>query len=305
MGSTSRHPKSSIGLEIGHRPLVAGVELGEPVHLVAPEVDPHRQVRRRRVDVDDPAPHGELAAVLDLVLTSVARAPRAGATNSFWSTRSRRDTTTGTAASSTGPNRCNRARTGADDDIGRPRGVAQPPQQPQPPAHRRQLGADPFEGQGVPRREELDDVVPEERADVVAESLRVADGRCHDEQRSSIAEPTHARHHVGHRGVGHRQRARRPPPWRRPWRARGAEEREASGGSPLQATDGDSARCRWRHPWLRGAPSASTDLMVRQRLHKRLTAPAVRSSNVNGSACPFLVLATSVGESTTPILIDT
>ena len=59
-------------VEIGHRALVAGVELGEPVHLVAPQVDPHRQLGRRREHVDDPAPHGQLAAVLDLVLAPVA-----------------------------------------------------------------------------------------------------------------------------------------------------------------------------------------------------------------------------------------
>ena len=232
-------------LEIGHRPLVAGVELGQPVHLVAPQVDPHRQLRRRRVDVDDPAPHGELAAVLDLVLTSVARARRAGPRTPSGRDGPARDTTTGTAASSTGPNRCNRARTGATTTSGALEGSLQPPQQPESSPHRRQLGADPFEGKGVPRREELDDVVPEKRADVVAEPLRVADGRRHDEQGSALAEPTHARHHVGHRRVGHRQRARRPPPWRRPWRARCAEEKEASEGSPLQAIDGAlSPACR-------------------------------------------------------------
>ena len=44
----------------------------QPVDLVAPEVDAHRVVVGRRVDVDDRAAHRDLAARLDLVLAPVA-----------------------------------------------------------------------------------------------------------------------------------------------------------------------------------------------------------------------------------------
>ena len=47
-------------------------KIGEPVDLVAPEIDAHRMVGGRRVDVDDRAAHRDLAAALDLVLAPVA-----------------------------------------------------------------------------------------------------------------------------------------------------------------------------------------------------------------------------------------
>ncbi len=49
------------GGEVVRRPLVADRERGQAVDLVAPQVDAHRLVGRRGEDVDDPAPHGELA----------------------------------------------------------------------------------------------------------------------------------------------------------------------------------------------------------------------------------------------------
>ncbi len=52
-------------------PLVAHGEGRQPVDLVAPQVDADRRVGRGREDVDDAAAHGELPAVLDLVLAPV------------------------------------------------------------------------------------------------------------------------------------------------------------------------------------------------------------------------------------------
>ncbi len=54
------------GALVGHR------ELAQAVDLVAPEVDADRLVGGGREDVDDRAPHGDLAPVLDLVLPAVA-----------------------------------------------------------------------------------------------------------------------------------------------------------------------------------------------------------------------------------------
>ena len=62
---------------VGEVPVAALVrdrEDREPIDLVAPEVDAHRMVGRRRVHVDDRSAHRDLAAPLDLVLPPVARA---------------------------------------------------------------------------------------------------------------------------------------------------------------------------------------------------------------------------------------
>ena len=59
-------------MQVVRRPLVADGKCGQPVDLVAPQVDADRLVRRGGEHVDDAAPHGELPAVLDLVLAPVA-----------------------------------------------------------------------------------------------------------------------------------------------------------------------------------------------------------------------------------------
>ena len=74
---------SSVGEQLAHREeprlvdrdrgtLVGDRELRQPVDLVAPQVDAHRVVGGRRVDVDDRAAHRDLAARLHLVLAPVA-----------------------------------------------------------------------------------------------------------------------------------------------------------------------------------------------------------------------------------------
>ena len=60
------------GAQVVRRALVADRERSEPVDLVTPEIDADRHVGRRGEDVDDAASHGELAAVLHLVLAPVA-----------------------------------------------------------------------------------------------------------------------------------------------------------------------------------------------------------------------------------------
>ena len=66
------------GVEIARGALVAHGERSEAVHLVTPQVDAHRFVGRRREHVDDASAHGELAAVLHLVLASVAERHQLG-----------------------------------------------------------------------------------------------------------------------------------------------------------------------------------------------------------------------------------
>ena len=63
--------------EVRRRALVVDAELREAIHLVAPQVDAHGDIRGRRKHVDDRASQRHLAAVLDEVLTPVAEAHRA------------------------------------------------------------------------------------------------------------------------------------------------------------------------------------------------------------------------------------
>ena len=103
--------------EVVRRALVADGERGEAVDLVAPQVDAHRLVRRGGEDVDDPAAHGELPAVLDLVLAPVAPG------HQFVQQRTRRRPArprriTIGAVPSRGPSRWSRARTGATITLG-------------------------------------------------------------------------------------------------------------------------------------------------------------------------------------------
>ena len=58
--------------EVAGRALVAGAEARQAVDLVAPQVDADRLVAGRREDVDDRAPAGELATMLDELLAAVA-----------------------------------------------------------------------------------------------------------------------------------------------------------------------------------------------------------------------------------------
>ncbi len=64
-------------VEVGDRALVGHGKRGQPVDFVAPQVDAHWRVHRRGEHVDDRAAHGDLAAVLDLVLAAVADADKA------------------------------------------------------------------------------------------------------------------------------------------------------------------------------------------------------------------------------------
>jgi hypothetical protein len=58
-------------VEVPGGALVAHAELGEPVHLVAPQVDADRGVGGGREHVDDGAAHGHLTAVLHQLLPAV------------------------------------------------------------------------------------------------------------------------------------------------------------------------------------------------------------------------------------------
>ena len=71
-------PEDLDRVEVVGGALVGDGELGEPVDLVAPQVDAHGPVGGGREDVDDRAAHRHLAAVLDLLLAAVAGADELG-----------------------------------------------------------------------------------------------------------------------------------------------------------------------------------------------------------------------------------
>jgi hypothetical protein len=159
--------------------LVVDPELVEPVDLVAPQVDAHRRVGGGGEDVDDGAAHGDLTAVLHLVLAPVAEADETrdeiGAVHHVALTDDDRIDLGVTQPLHQRSRRRHEHRRRAF-------GVTQVPQRLHPPAHRLDAGADPLERQGLPGREGHDRVGPEVEREVVGQPFGVAGGRNrHDE----------------------------------------------------------------------------------------------------------------------------
>ena len=97
-------------VEVVDRALVVDAERGEPVDLVAPQVDADRGVGGRREDVDDRTAAGELAAVLDEFLAPVAELDeRRPSTSGSISAPGR--TMIGSMVVAPGPSFCSSART--------------------------------------------------------------------------------------------------------------------------------------------------------------------------------------------------
>ncbi len=179
--------------------LVGDGELGESVDLVTPQVDPDRRVGRGGVDVDDRAPHGDLAPVLHLVLTPVAHA------RELLDQLRLVDLVTDADDHRLGLDgrRRDALEQGADRRHDHPRGggrVAQPPQHLEPLARRVDAGTDPLEGERLPRGESLDAISAQEGSQVGFEPLGLGSRGHHDEQRPTLGGLGHRRH--GH-GSGH------------------------------------------------------------------------------------------------------
>jgi hypothetical protein len=165
------------------RALVAGAEAGEAVDLVAPQIDADRVVTRRREDVDDRPPAGELAAVLDELLAPVAELGEAGdelvgvddVRRSHGDRLDRRGVRTQPLQQ--------RSHAG-DDHGGGALGILQPPQQLHALPHRLDGRADPLERQRLPRREHGDLTRRHELDQVVAQLCGHRAGRAGDDQRA-------------------------------------------------------------------------------------------------------------------------
>ena len=181
VGSSSRQPNSSTLGQVVGGALVSDRELGEPVDLVAPQVDAHRRVGGRTEHVNDRAPNGQLAPMLDLVFAPVAHADqpghqRLGIDLLAFADDDRLDVLDVRAEPlQEGPHR-------GHQNLGKTirmtlSAAAQPPHGPQPPAHGLHAGADPLKGQGLPGRAHLDLLGAEERRQVVGQPLGFGVGR--------------------------------------------------------------------------------------------------------------------------------
>jgi hypothetical protein len=184
-------------------------ELGQPVDLVPPQVDPQRIVGGGREDVDDRASARHLAAVFHQFLAAVAHRHQpgqhvvgveglAGADND----RLRR-LIVGVRAES--------LEQGADPGHDDPRPavrLGQPPEDTQTPPHRLDARAHPLEGQGLPGGEELDVIRRQQLSEVVGQALRAGARRHGDEQRAAAREPAQAGQREGASRLRHRQRGR-------------------------------------------------------------------------------------------------
>ena len=198
-------------LERVRRPLVVDRELAEAIDLVAPQVDAHGRVGGRREDVDDRAAHRDLAAMLDLILTAVARVHEAADELVAVAALADLDLDrldlldVGAEALDERPDR-------RDDHVGRPVGLEQPPDRAQAAAHRLDPGAHPLERQRLPRGEQVDAVGAEERREVVGEALAVGRGGDGDEVRPALRGLDEAGDRERPSGLGYGDERARPPP---------------------------------------------------------------------------------------------
>ena len=162
---------------LGGRALIGHRELAQAVDLVAPQVDAHRLVGGGREHVDDGAPHGDLAPVLDLVLPAVTEVDQLADQTLLVDLRAGADDHGGDVldvraeALDQGPD-------GGDHDSGGLVGVGQVPDRPQAAPHGLHRRTDPLEGQGLPRREHVDAVLAAEDPQVVGQAFGFGAGRC-------------------------------------------------------------------------------------------------------------------------------
>jgi hypothetical protein len=170
-------------VEVVGRALVVDAEAGQPVDLVAPQVDADGGVGGRREHVDDRTAPGEFPAVLHQLLAPVAELDQAAAQ------RVGIDLAAGTHDDRLGGRRAGaellHQRPDAGDDHPRaPLGVAQAPQDVETLTHRLDARADPLERQRLPPGEVHHVARWEELGEVVGELARHRAGRAAHDERS-------------------------------------------------------------------------------------------------------------------------
>ena len=161
-------------------PLVADGERGEPIHLVAPEVDTHRGGRSGRIHVHYRASHGHLTGVLDLVLTSISEGNQLlDQVNLVQFVAENHAERLGHPG---GVHALGQRPRGDDHHRGRALRVGQAMQHAAPATHRGDGRADPLEGQRLPGGQLLHVVPAQVTTQVGAKGLRLrASGRDHQQ----------------------------------------------------------------------------------------------------------------------------
>ncbi len=193
------------GVDAGRRPLVGDVETSQAVDLVAPQVDPDGLVIGRGEDIDDAAPHGQLAAVFHQGLAPVTHAHQPG-DQLVDHQRVTLGDGYGTGGVAPRPELLEDGLDRGHYHAGRAVvGLArQLPQQLEASSHRRDLGAHPFEGQRLPGREQPH-CFGAEHIEVVGQLFRRGARRGDDQHGPTGAEPDHAGQGEGLGRGGHGQ----------------------------------------------------------------------------------------------------
>ena len=208
VGRISRAGEDRHRRALDRRTLIGDRELGQAIDLVAPEIDAHRMIGGDRIDVDDRAPHRDLAAPSTWYSrrypSSTSRA-----TNSSRSSRPPGATVTGSTSATCGPSRCTSARIGATTTNGSrasDAAIVRSRQSTHAAAHRLERGRHPLERQRLPRGELLDRVGAEELAQVVGDALGLGRGRHRDDDRPARGRPRQRGEEQRARGVADRDR---------------------------------------------------------------------------------------------------
>ena len=186
-------------LDAAGRALFGDGEFGEPVDLVAPQIDPDRSIRRARINVDDGAPNRNFTPMFDLPFSPVAGQnerldeidriePIAGTNHDGRPTRF-------------GVDPLDERPSGGDNQRGRTV-AAQPMQHLEALTHGLDPGRDPFEGKGFPRREVQDSVGTEDGGHVGCEPLRFGLSRGTDEDGTPVRCRDKTGEHEGPSRVG-------------------------------------------------------------------------------------------------------
>ena len=171
-------------VEVVGRALVVDAEARQAVDLIAPQVDADRGVGGRGEHVDDGAAAGELAAVFDEFLASVAEldelpAERVGIDLDAGPHDDR------LGGGGAGAELLEQRSHAGDDHGGASFGVAQAPEHVEALAHRLDARADALERQGLPTGELHDLAGRQELGEVVGELARHRARRAADDQRTS------------------------------------------------------------------------------------------------------------------------
>ena len=186
-------------------------ELGQPIDLVAPQIDTHGSVCRGPVDVDDGTAHGHFPAMLDLILASVSQADELRhqllrinpITRLDHHRRRLLDMRPETLEQRLHRSDDHRRRVGST--------TGEMPHRLQAATHRLHIGAHPLKRQGLPRREDIDGRLAQVGTEISGNSVGIVRCRRDHHQRLATAQLGDARKDESPPWIGHPDRRRTRP----------------------------------------------------------------------------------------------